>query len=55
MIRLPVTLRYAESERRPPVAWLVPGADAAAWLAELTRWELPMADWRIVPLEDWGR
>ena len=50
MITLPLSIRYADEPRRPPVAWLVPGADAAGWLAEWTGWELPMADWQIVPI-----
>ena len=54
MIKIPLTIRYAEEPRRPPVAWLMRDNDPAAWLAEWSRWELPMADWRIVPIDGVG-
>src|SRR5258708_2359795 len=33
-------------------AWFIPGADPAAWLSELSRWQVPLADLtlRIVPV-----
>lgn len=54
MLHLPLTIRYRELPQREPVAWLVPGEDAALWLEEWLRWELPQEEWRIAILPGWG-
>lgn len=43
-------IRWDEQRAREASAWLVPGRNAAAWLAELTRWELPLAAVRLLPV-----
>lgn len=47
-----LTIRYSRSTPpRKPCAWLLPGVDAAAWLDELLKWNLPDEgiELRIVP------
>jgi len=44
MITLPLRIRYCPQPLRPAVAWLIPGQDCATWLAELLRWETPLAE-----------
>ena len=38
-----LTLRYHETAQRPATAAFLRGADPAAWLRELSRWQLPAA------------
>ncbi|HZN36653.1 MAG TPA: hypothetical protein VFB80_22645 [Pirellulaceae bacterium] len=45
-------LRYCPAPQRTAAAWLIPGGDVAAWLAELTAWNVPLAEARLLPLAD---
>ncbi len=47
MITLPLRIRYRQQPLRPADAWLIPGPDCQAWLAELLRWETPLAELAI--------
>ena len=46
MIPFPLALRRATATR-PVAAWFVPGDDAAAWIAEMAAWGLPMSGHRL--------
>jgi tetratricopeptide (TPR) repeat protein len=54
MLPLPLTIRYRELPQHEPVAWLVPGDDAALWMEEWLRWQLPQEEWWIAVLPGWG-
>ena len=42
MITIPLRIRYGQQPLRPTGAWLIPGQDSGAWLAELLKWETPL-------------
>ncbi len=44
MIALGLKIRYRESARREPVAWLIAGASPERWLDELLAWQAPLTD-----------
>ncbi len=50
MITVPLTLQYCEHAVRKPVAWFLPGADPAVWLAEIVHWTAPHKTLRLLPL-----
>jgi tetratricopeptide (TPR) repeat protein len=43
-------IKYSAVPQRSPVAWLVPGETADAWLAELAAWNTPLASARLYAL-----
>lgn len=43
MITIPLRIRYGRVVPRKADAWLIPGNDCRAWLAELLQWEAPLA------------
>ncbi len=44
MTRLPLSIRHDRRPQRDAAAWLIPGGNPARWLAELTAWDVPLAD-----------
>jgi hypothetical protein len=53
-MKLTLTLRYTEDAQRPAAAWLIPGDDPRAWLAELCRWEVPQKDLKLLVCQPGG-
>ena len=47
-------LRYCRTPQRAAAAWLIQGGDAAAWLAEMTAWGVPLADAKLLFVADAG-
>ncbi|MGA2259347.1 MAG: hypothetical protein ABSG53_32130, partial [Thermoguttaceae bacterium] len=47
MITIPLRIRYSQQPLRPAEAWLIPGRDCQAWLAELLRWDVRLAELAI--------
>ncbi len=47
MITIPLRIRYSQQPLRQAEAWLIPGRDCRAWLAELLRWEVRLAELAI--------
>jgi tetratricopeptide (TPR) repeat protein len=53
-MKVALKIRWDEHTASEASAWLIPGRAAAAWLAELTRWELPLSDVRLLPVSSRG-
>lgn len=47
-------LRYCTAPQRLAAAWLIPGAGAADWLAEMTAWGVPLAGAQLLVLPGAG-
>jgi len=47
-------LRYCTTPQRAAAAWLIPGGDAAAWLEEMTAWNVPLAEVRLLHVAEAG-
>lgn len=50
MIECPVSLRFADRVVHATSAWFIPGGNAADWLAEIERWQIPTAAIRLYVL-----
>lgn len=50
MITVGLKLRYSPHAIRSTEAWYIPGNDLAAWLAEVTRWDVAQESLRLWPL-----
>ncbi|MDX1947748.1 MAG: hypothetical protein SFU86_20290 [Pirellulaceae bacterium] len=49
-MNITLQLRPCDAPQRPAAAWLVPGNDPQAWLAELLAWEVSLAEAALWPL-----
>lgn len=56
-MKIALQIRWKENSARQPTAWLIGGRSAAEWLEELTRWQVPLSDVRLLPItaSDGGR
>ncbi len=55
MLDFALTLRLTRTTAAPAAAWFIAGADTAEWLAELSRWGVPLGGVRLYPVPESAR